>query len=1402
MQLFRCPVCDQPAPVAGCRNCGRGHEPLLAELAELDTATAHHNDALRHARRRVEELTENLAVLQQRRSRVLHDLGVRARQARTASARTLPSPPASAVPTGMPSPPPAKPAGASAMAPPVAPDPHPLPHAPTAPVPGRHPELSRLSAQRILLTLGGIVSAVAIIAFAVYAWTNHGPVGRIAVLTAGTLTLLGLPPLLTRYRLVATAETVTVLAMLALVCDAVVSALWTVADLSLLMTAAVTVAIAYRLATGMKTAGYTVTAFTIVAGVAALAYTPWSGGFARLCVLFIVITTTAWWIARRNDATPGRLGEASVTAAGAALVFVATATHLSLHLWPPHWILVGVTASALVIGLARLLPSPWRFGPLLTGWTAVGLFGIPPLFVTVHVAVISVGNSLGVLSTAAPVIDHAWQLPVILTVIAATAWWARHPYRAVVAVGTATTALIASPTVIDVAWPVAAPALTVAAGVYGFLAATVRRPWRGWLLGGAFTLAGYAVLLSLAGPGTTFLVTAGLTVAATLAAVPTTGRARGFAYSLAVTNGCAAVPVGLWLSGAEPLHALAVAALIVASAWWFLARPPRDRDEAAVAIGMIPATALVTVSIVLLLAGFVFNGRSQAIPMVVTLLATALLVTILVIENQWRLAAHITATVAVLVTAAGVGAVVFPDWVASCYVAAGATAFLTSRLSTRYGDALRWAGLIVTGVTGAALALLTLSVVVERLTSVRTDWVTWQAPILLAVVAAIAASSGLARRYRVEPAAYLLVAAVVAAPQAWQLPESSYGWTAALAAVGLAAVACFGTSRAPLIVAAPTALYSLAATHRADPSSVWVSALMLTVGVALVAVLAHKRDQATGNVLAGSTIVLLPVTTLAAYGGDVVSAQPATVTAMVVALLCAGMLRLRRAPELGAVSATIGPVATVVTVMAVSLGASSLYTGVAALVSVGAALLMLPRRRSVVVRAAVAIVPALLCVAVSVPLLRALYVLPWAWPWHAWQHTPTSTMDGLSPWGWEASTASTTLLQVTGAALAATAVVLVVLGLGRLRWAVVTAVSAAILLVPGVLVATNVPWPLLPVFAVLAGGAWSVVTGLDGWSAGQRAWAGVTTAITGGAGLAACLATPVTTIAGFGLAFVGAVAVAVSTTGTAVRVVAWQAAATVGTVAAGAVGLHAGLAVHHAAFGPLVVATALLGAAKVLGRHGRTAEATAWIPFTAALIAAFGGGVAPAFVLLVQAALIALFAWGRHDRILPATVYPVIAGVLTLFAYWILLWQTDVGLVEGYVVPLALVVLWGGFTEYRRRETAGSWFTFAPGLLIGYLPTVAVLLITGDTPLRRLLLGACAVAILVFGAWRRLQAVVVISGAVVMVSALRELALLWMLLPTWLPLGVAGALLLAVGATFEKRRRDLYRLGRHIRGMS
>ena len=260
---------------------------------------------------------------------------------------------------------------------------------------------------------------------------------------------------------------------------------------------------------------------------------------------------------------------------------------------------------------------------------------------------------------------------------------------------------------------------------------------------------------------------------------------------------------------------------------------------------------------------------------------------------------------------------------------------------------------------------------------------------------------------------------------------------------------------------------------------------------------------------------------------------------------------------------------------------------------------------------------------------------------------------------------------------------------------------------------------------------------------------------------------------------------------------------------AAAVPLAAGSTVRPAGFLLLGVAAAAVATAAVL-RRTAPAEALA-VELAAAPVATAGVALAATRGWSASAAfgvlgLILAAAALRPDRRLLA--YPAAASVQ--LAGWIALATAEVDVPEAYTVPLSLALLavglWrrrsgapprpAGQSTSRRGSTVSSWLAYGPALTVTAGPSLAAAM-AGGTDLRPLLLGAAATATVLVGARARLQAPLAVGTAVLGVLALHELgpALVGLTadLPRWLPPALGGALLLAVGSTYERRLADLRR---------
>ncbi|KRF29624.1 SCO7613 C-terminal domain-containing membrane protein [Phycicoccus sp. Soil802] len=147
-----------------------------------------------------------------------------------------------------------------------------------------------------------------------------------------------------------------------------------------------------------------------------------------------------------------------------------------------------------------------------------------------------------------------------------------------------------------------------------------------------------------------------------------------------------------------------------------------------------------------------------------------------------------------------------------------------------------------------------------------------------------------------------------------------------------------------------------------------------------------------------------------------------------------------------------------------------------------------------------------------------------------------------------------------------------------------------------------------------------------------------------------------------------------------------------------------------------------------------------------------------------------------------------VAVVALTAAVWVELWDGDVTTLEAWTLPLAAFLLAAGLWSHRELGDH-SWLTAGPGLAVALLPST--LFTTVDDGLARpLVTVVAAVAVLVLGALRRWQALVVLGAASAVVVTLTQLLPYAVLLPRYLTLGALGVLLLAVGARYEQRRAD------------
>ncbi|WP_376787192.1 SCO7613 C-terminal domain-containing membrane protein [Micromonospora halotolerans] len=390
---------------------------------------------------------------------------------------------------------------------------------------------------------------------------------------------------------------------------------------------------------------------------------------------------------------------------------------------------------------------------------------------------------------------------------------------------------------------------------------------------------------------------------------------------------------------------------------------------------------------------------------------------------------------------------------------------------------------------------------------------------------------------------------------------------------------------------------------------------------------------------------------------------------------------------------------------------------------------------------------------------------------------------------------------------------------------------------PVLLAAAGAPWPVVPALVFGTGVAALLLATLAGPRPAAPLvllplWVALTAP-----GLGGLVATRAGTLAGLGVLVVAAAVVGAAGRPAEARLAGWLSAVATATGFAVTAALAGGLPLRTSGFAVLAVAAVTLHAvpalrARTAGAPGpaQPAGGAAAGPAEAARAAAPArAGVAVGAVALEAAAqavaLLALLLTGgalRHAaavcvlwgvvvavRVLRRSETPArrwalaaVAGGSELLGGWLLLAAGGVAVLEAYTLPAAALALGAGLLALRTRPGLNSWLALGPGLGAALLPSLVSVLAAPDAqPARRLTLGLVALGAVLGGAVRRWQAPVLLGTATLVPLALHELARGWDLLPRWIFLGLGGLALIALAATYERRRRDLARLRAAVGGM-
>lgn len=236
--------------------------------------------------------------------------------------------------------------------------------------------------------------------------------------------------------------------------------------------------------------------------------------------------------------------------------------------------------------------------------------------------------------------------------------------------------------------------------------------------------------------------------------------------------------------------------------------------------------------------------------------------------------------------------------------------------------------------------------------------------------------------------------------------------------------------------------------------------------------------------------------------------------------------------------------------------------------------------------------------------------------------------------------------------------------------------------------------------------------------------------------------------------------------------------------------LAARTAIAPAAFAATIVAGIglILGVRYAADPLVRSATQTVSVIAVAAMASlAFATPHWGAAALTATVPLFAIAALGTRED-----TYRWFAAGAALAATWAWMATSNVTLVEAYTVPAAALALGAGWVtrDHQRRST--SWSAYGPALVIGLGPSL-YLALTETGTIRPQTLFVIAVGTTLIGVGQRLQAPIVAGAITIAVLGIDTLWPVAARLERWVLLSIAGAVFIWLGASLERRLRQLRR---------
>ena len=185
-----------------------------------------------------------------------------------------------------------------------------------------------------------------------------------------------------------------------------------------------------------------------------------------------------------------------------------------------------------------------------------------------------------------------------------------------------------------------------------------------------------------------------------------------------------------------------------------------------------------------------------------------------------------------------------------------------------------------------------------------------------------------------------------------------------------------------------------------------------------------------------------------------------------------------------------------------------------------------------------------------------------------------------------------------------------------------------------------------------------------------------------------------------------------------------------------------------------------------------------------------------AVYLTLTGATVSAMALLRPDR----RMVGWLGGFLLAAASWVRLADLGVDAPEAYTLPSAAALLVVGVVHLRRNPDASTMAALSPGLSLALVPSLLWVL-ADPIALRSVLLGVACLALVVGGVRLHWSAPVVHGAVIGTLLVLRHATPVADAVPRWALIGAAGALLVAMGITWEQRVRDARALAGYVRGL-